>query len=152
MKLVRKCDQYLFTKVRAEPFIESMNVALLTFHANAKTFRTAFFSYKANLLSSLGTMIKPLNYTKKFPQKRYRRSSLKTHKRRIKIDPCHPTSQHTVLLRDPAFRRSRFLRSRVNPQCYDTLGVGCNSLPSLQGKAYFYAKKRRRNECPPTQN
>ncbi len=68
MNLGRKCDQYLFTKVQAEHFIEGINVALLTLHSNVKTFRTALFSYKANLLSSLGTMIKgiiPLNLVPK---------------------------------------------------------------------------------------
>ncbi len=68
MNLGRKCDQYLYTKVQAEHFIEGINVALLTLHSNVKTFRTALFSYKANLLSSLGTMIKgiiPLNLVPK---------------------------------------------------------------------------------------
>ena len=43
-------------------------MALTTLHANIKTFRTALYSYRANLFSSLGTMIKgiiPLNLVPK---------------------------------------------------------------------------------------
>ncbi len=58
MNLGRKCDQYLFAKLQAEHYIEGINVALMTLHANIKTFRTALFAYKSNLLAALGTMIK----------------------------------------------------------------------------------------------
>ncbi len=67
MNVGRKCDQNLFTKVQAEHFIERINVALLTHHSNVKTFRTALFSYKANLLSSLGTMIKGITLSVMIP-------------------------------------------------------------------------------------
>ena len=58
MNLEKKCDQYLFTKIQVERYIEGINVALVTLHAKIKTFRTALFAYKSNLMAALGTMIK----------------------------------------------------------------------------------------------
>ncbi len=54
INLIRNCDQFLYTKVQAEHYIEGVMAALQTIHAEVKTFRTALYSYKSNILLSLG--------------------------------------------------------------------------------------------------
>ncbi len=64
INLGRNCDQVLYTKIQAEHYIEGVLASLQALHSEVKTFRTALFSYKSNILLSLGDMINgmmPLN-------------------------------------------------------------------------------------------
>ena len=64
MNLGRSCDQFLNTKEQAEHYFAGVMASLQTIHAEVETFRTALFSYKSNILLSLGDMmngIMPLN-------------------------------------------------------------------------------------------
>ncbi len=49
MNLGRNSDEFLFTEIQAEHYIEGINVAVVIFPASSKISRAAFSSEKANL-------------------------------------------------------------------------------------------------------
>ncbi len=68
INLGRNCDQFLYTKLKAEHYTEGATTALQTLHSEVKNFRTALYSYKSSVLMLLGTMINgimPLNLISK---------------------------------------------------------------------------------------
>ncbi len=93
INLGRNCDQFLYTKIQAENYTirdGGSDNSITDVALRSENFRTALYSYKSNVLMSLGTMINgimPLNLVPKNNLRQILQEVvLKHHKWRIKAN------------------------------------------------------------------